>query len=303
MLSRRRFLRLSGAALAAAPLLPSLPGLPRAGDFQTLRRGVGVFTERGGTIGWLATDDALVVVDTQFPDSAEACWNGLQERTSRAADLVINTHHHGDHTAGNPFFEAHTDRIVAHANVPDLQRQAAESNGNAEAQVYPNETFDTAWSESVGDETVRLQHHGPAHTGGDAVIHFEEANVVHVGDLVFNRVPPFIDIDGGASTRGWIETLERIHADFDDDTRFIFGHGHPEYGITGDRADLLAMRDFLDGLVAYVQDGLDAGTPIEELADRTRLPGFEDHYHEDWPLGLDACIRAVHRDLTGAADG
>lgn len=299
MFSRRRFLQLTGFALATTPWLSSRSAL-RPADFETIRRDVGVFTEQGGTIGWLANDEALVVVDTQFPDTAPSCWEGLQERASGRADLVINTHHHGDHTAGNAFFEAHTDRILAHANVPDLQRQAAEESGNADEQVYPNETFDTSWEETIGDETVRLHHYGAAHTGGDAVIHFERANVVHVGDLVFNRVYPFIDIDGGASSKGWIDVLEQIHADFDDDTRFIFGHGHPEHGITGDRADLLAMRDFLAGLVEYVANGIEADQSIDELADRDVLPGFEDHHLDDWPLELEACIRAVHRDLTGA---
>ena len=298
MLSRRHFLRLTGTALTAAPWLSSLLAAPGPAPFQTIRRNVGVFTDRGGTIGWLASRDALVVVDTQYPETAATCWTGLQERTRRAADLVINTHHHGDHTGGNPFFEAHTDRILAHDNVPGLQRQSAEQRGNADTQVYPNETFTSEWSESFGDETVRLRYYGAAHTGGDAVIHFEQANVVHVGDLIFNRVYPFIDIDGGASTRGWIDVLEQIHDDFDTDTRFIFGHGHPEYGITGNRGDLLAMRDFLSGLVEYVQNGIDEGQPVDALADRQVLPGFEEHYLEGWSLTLGRCIRAVHRDLT-----
>ena len=212
MLSRRHFLRFTGTALAASPWLPQHLASRRAAPFQTVRRNVGVFTERGGTIGWLANSDALVVVDTQYPDSAETCWNGLQERTRRPADLVINTHHHGGHTGGNPF----------------------------------------------------------------------------------------IDIDGGASTQGWIDVLEQVYSDFDDDTRFIFGHGNPEYGITGNRADLLAMRDFLSGLVEYVQDGIDDGQPVETLADRQVLPGFEAHNMDGWPLELSACIQAVHRDLTGA---
>ena len=301
MLSRRRFLQLTGTALSAAPLGSSLLARRRARPFQTIRRNVGVFTERGGTIGWLASDEALVVIDTQYPETAQTCWAGLQERTSRAADLVINTHHHGDHTGGNPFFMDHAERMVAHENVPTLMRQSAQQSDNELA--VPNETFAEDWEESVGNETIRLRHYGPAHTGGDAVIHFERANVVHMGDLIFNRVHPFIDVGGGASTEGWINTLEQVHADFTDDTRFIFGHGNPEYGIVGGRADLLAMRDFLDGLLTYVQDGLDAGESIEALADRQMLLGFEDHYMDGWPLELSACIRAVHRDLTGEIRG
>lgn len=293
---------LASSTLAATPLLPHFADLSRAGDFQTIQRGVGVFTERGGTIGWLVNADALVVVDTQYPDTAPECWEGLQQRTPRRADLVINTHHHWDHTGGNAFFESHTDRILAHANVPTLQRQAANERGNTDVQAYPNETFDATWHEPFGNETIRLRHYGPAHTGGDAVIHFERANVVHVGDLVFNRVYPFIDIDGGASTRGWIDTLEQIHADFDEDTRFIFGHAHPKHGVIGGRADLLAMRDFLTGLLEFVQQGMNQGQSIDAMAKRQVLSGFESYALDGWPISLESCLRAVHRDLTGPSD-
>lgn len=303
MLSRRDFLRRSGAALAAAPFLSasSVFASPVA-SFEPLRRGVGTFTQRGGTIGWLIRDDALVVVDTQSPESATACWTGLQDRASSSmADLVINTHHHGDHTGGNPVFAEHTERIVAHQNAPVFQRRSAEQNGSVDEEVFASETFNGEWKERVGDETVRLRYYGPAHTGGDAVIHFEQANVVHVGDLVFNRVYPFIDIPGGASTVGWIDTLEQIHTDFTDDTIFIFGHGGPA-GITGSREDLLVMRDFLAGLLEYVETQTAAGASLSEMSDREALPGLESHHTEGWPIGLAGCIRAVYREQLGTAE-
>jgi len=68
---------------------------------------------------------------------------------------------------------------------------------------------------------------------------------VHVGDLVFNRMPCFIDLPGGATTIGWIKALEKIYSTFDPDTLFIFGHGNPKYGVTGTRKDIHVMRDFL----------------------------------------------------------
>ena len=289
--------------MAVAPFLSAASFVPSAAmNFEPLRRGVGTFTQRGGTIGWLVRDGALVVVDTQSPSSAEACWTGLQERSSRStADLVINTHHHGDHTGGNPVFAEHTDRLVAHQNVPVFQRRSAEQRARWREQVFANETYDGSWSADVGDETIRLHYYGPAHTGGDSVVHFEQANVVHMGDLVFNRVYPFIDIPGGASTVGWIDTLEQVHADFTDDTLFIFGHG-ASAGITGSREDLLAMRDFLSGLLEYVQTQTAAGASLEEMSDREALPGLESHNAEGWPIGLDGCIRAVYREQRGTAE-
>jgi glyoxylase-like metal-dependent hydrolase (beta-lactamase superfamily II) len=251
---------------------------------------------RGGTIGWLVRDDALAVVDTQSPKTAPDCWTGLRDRTDEALDLVINTHHHGDHTGGNGVFAEHTDRIVAHENVPGLMRQSAEE-GEADAKTYPTETFATEWTETLGDETVSLRYHGPAHTGGDAVIHFERANVVHVGDLIFNRAYPFIDVAGGADSQNWIAELEAIHDRFDDETIFIFGHTNPEFGPTGDRSDLLVMRDFLAALNEYVQQQRQAGASLEEMKKKTTLDGFE-AFNFDWFLSLGDCVEAVYREQT-----
>ncbi|NBC16520.1 MAG: MBL fold metallo-hydrolase [Bacteroidetes bacterium] len=301
MLSRRTFLRRTSAALLAAPFLPSAFPFHRTDDaFRSLRRNVGIFQQRGGTIGWLANDDALVVIDTQFPESAQQCWTGLHDRTGRDIDLLINTHHHGDHTGGNATMQPHAARHVAQQNVPTLQRQAAERSDDGPPQAYADDLFDTEWSDDLGDETVRLRHYGPAHTGGDAVIHFERADVVHMGDLVFNRMPCFIDLPGGASTAGWIETLEQVHAAYTDETIFIHGHGNPEFGVTGSRADLLVMRDFLTGLNEYVAEGRKAGTPIDELAAVERLPGFPDHHLAAWADGIPNAIRAVYREQTSA---
>jgi len=297
MLSRRTFLQRLGAALAAAPVASSLLSeWPRADGFTSLRRGVGIFRQRGGTIGWLVRDGALVVVDTQSPESAPDCWTGLRDRTDNALNMVINTHHHGDHTGGNGVFAEYTDRFVAHNNVPDLMRQAAE-DGEADDRTYPTETFEDEWSESVGDETIKLHYHGPAHTGGDAVIHFREANVAHVGDLVFNRAYPFIDVQGGADSQNWISVLETIHENLSDDTTVIHGHANPEFGPTGSREDLLVMRDFLSALNEYVQNQRQAGASLEEMKQKKVLDGFED-FNFDWALSLGACIEAVYQEQT-----
>jgi glyoxylase-like metal-dependent hydrolase (beta-lactamase superfamily II) len=290
MRSRRRFLQKLGTVLAAAPAASSLLSSRSLADgFTALRRGVGTFRKQGGTIGWLIRDGVLVVVDTQYPRTAPACWSGLRDRTDHALHFVVNTHHHGDHGV----FAKHTDRFVAHANVPGLMRQSA-----ADEKTYPTETFKESWSESVGDETITLRHHGPAHTGGDAVVHFEDANVVHAGDLVFNRAYPFIDVAGGADSQNWISVLETIHETLNEDTIVIHGHANPEFGPTGGRGDLLVMRDFLAALNEYVRKQRQAGASLQEMKQKQVLDGFE-AFQFDWALSLGACIEAVYREQTG----
>ena len=73
-------------------------------NMQFLRGGVGFFTERGGTIGWMASKDGIVVVDSQFPEQSEHLVAELTKLKKGKIDALINTHHHGDHTAGNKVF-------------------------------------------------------------------------------------------------------------------------------------------------------------------------------------------------------
>ena len=131
----------TGAKPAAAPVPPG----PPITEFTPLRRHAGFFTGRGGTIGWLASPLALIVIDTQFPDTAAACFAGLPGRGDRRLDVVLNTHHHFDHTSGNPVFKPVTRTIVAQANVPRLQAEAAEQKGTLAEQVYADTTFAEAW--------------------------------------------------------------------------------------------------------------------------------------------------------------
>lgn len=298
-----RFTRREFVACAAG-LIPFAGFSRRIDDspFTVLRGNVGTFVGRGGTIGWLVSDDAFVVVDTQFPETAEQCLEGLRQRTDRPLDLVINTHHHGDHTAGNGVFKPHASHIVAHKNVPELQRKAAEERGTLDDQVYADVTFEDTWSQDLGRETIRMQYYGPAHTSGDAIVHFENANVVHMGDLVFNRTPPYIDRPAGASIQSWINVLERVQGDFSDETLFIFGHSHPDYKITGIRSDLGVMRNFLDGLLEYVQKGVQEGKSVEALTRISFIPGFPEHSHEDRQSVLVNAVRIAYEELSESGD-
>jgi glyoxylase-like metal-dependent hydrolase (beta-lactamase superfamily II) len=267
--------------------------------FTTIRRNVGTFTSRGGTIGWLASADALVAVDAQYPQSAQVFIEGVQEKTTHVMDMLINTHHHGDHTAGNLAFKDVAQKIVAHKNVPGLQKASAARRGQTslDNQVYANETYTTSWKETVGDEVVHLSHLGPAHTGGDTVVYFEKANVAHMGDLMFNRAYPFIDRDGGANIHNWITVLRETISNLESDTIYIFGHGNQEYGITGSKEDVQLKSDFLEALLEYTQKGIAEGKSKEELTTLAVLPGFESFNAPGWSLPLSRNIAAAYDEL------
>jgi glyoxylase-like metal-dependent hydrolase (beta-lactamase superfamily II) len=298
--SRREFVAASslavlGGALRQVPVVGQQQA-PVTPAFTALRRNVGVFTARGGAIGWLIAPDAVVVVDSQFADTAQMLLDGLKGRTARKIDLLINTHHHGDHTSGNKTLRPSVAKIVGHANQPDLQRKQAAANKSEDQQAYADETFKDAWRADVGSEVVSAKYYGPGHTGGDIAIFFERANVVHMGDLMFNQRHPRVDRPGGASIRNWITTLEKVTSEHGADTTYIFGHAKVGQPITGTRAELLAFRDYFTALLAFVQKEIAAGTSVEEIAKAPALPGFPGH--EGAPGGT---LRMAYEELTAKA--
>ncbi|HEX2078607.1 MAG TPA: MBL fold metallo-hydrolase [Longimicrobium sp.] len=298
--SRRDFLAASAALAAGAILgrplhvLASRPVQTAQSVFTPVRRNVGTFTMRGGTVGWLVNARGVAVVDTQFPAEAQALLAGLQERSgSRGVDVLLNTHHHADHTSGNGVFRGVARRVVAHGmadqhmrRAPQPPQQGQQAQQPAPQQqpqtppppppLYPDTTFTHSWSADVGDERIIARHHGRAHTSGDAVITFERANVVHVGDLGFHRRHPVVDRAAGASMRNWMRVLEQVVSAHARDTIYIFGHAGEGLPVTGSSAELLQFRDYLGAVLEFVERHVAAGRSREEiLAMRAPLAGFE----------------------------
>jgi cyclase len=272
--TRRRFLANTGLAAAVGALAPLTAYARQTADVRELRRNAGLFVGVGGTIGWLATADGVVLVDSQFAATAEPCAAELRRRTSAAIEALINTHHHGDHVGGNIALRPGVKQIVQHERCAALHRSAVQAAGSEAARGLADVTFSTTWSVTIGDERVTAMHWGAAHTGGDALIVFERANVVHLGDLVFNRIPPFIDRGSGGSIRHWIpvlETVMRRHTD----ALFIFGHGKGN-ALTGTVRDVAYFRDYLTAALDHVQKGIAAGRSQEEIAAVSMLAGFAD---------------------------
>lgn len=276
-------------ALASQPVrtMPPVQTMQQA-TFTPIRRNVGTFTMRGGTVGWLVNPGGVAVVDTQFPAEAQALLAGLQERSgSRGVDVLLNTHHHGDHTGGNGVFRGVARRVVAHGMADQHMRRAPQPPQQAQQQppqtqppapapLYPDLTFTHSWSAEAGDERIVARHHGRAHTSGDAVITFERANVVHMGDLAFHRRHPVVDRAAGASMRNWARVLEHVVNAHARDTIYIFGHAGEGLPVTGSAAELLQFRDYLGAVLAFVEEHVAAGRSREEvLAMRAPLAGFE----------------------------
>ena len=291
-LSRRDFFTTSSIALGTFSQAFSQTPPPET-SFDPLRANVGIFTGRGGTIGMLVAPDGVAVVDTQFADTAAIAVANLQQMGRSRIDVLINTHHHGDHTSGNGVFRPLAAKHVAHRNVPALQKTQAAAAKSEAQQAYADTTFDATWSAKVGAETVSLKYYGPGHTSGDSVITFQHANIVHMGDLMFYLRNPRVDRGAGASIKSWIATLESVVKEHPADTIYIAGHAKANLPVTVTRADLLKFRDYFSGLLAYVQKGIASGRSAAEIVKVSSVPGFADY--EGSPEGT---IQAAYEELT-----
>jgi len=276
MLNRRHFLQHSVIASAglslSSPLLKLL--FQNAYQMEMLRNNVGIFTERGGTIAYMITNQGIVVVDSQFPDQSKHLIAEIQKQTDRKIDLLVNTHHHGDHSAGNIAFKGLVNKVMAHENSMLNQKRTAEAQGSLDNQLLPDTTYKSGtMREKVSNERIALHYFGAGHTNGDSFVHFENANIVHCGDLLFNRRVPFIDKTAGANITNWQVALEKAYKTFDKDTLMVYGHSGDGYEVKGNREDLMAFRNYLGQVMEFVKKGKAEGKTKEELSKATEIPG------------------------------
>ena len=249
---------------------------------------IGIFTERGGTIAFMLSNEGTVVVDTQFPDQSKHLIEELKTRTDKPFRLLINTHHHGDHSSGNIAFKGIVPHVLAHANSKINQQNVAIKGKTEDKQLYPDQTFTDVWSEKIGKEKVTLNYFGAGHTNGDSIIHFQRANIVHMGDLVFNRRYPFIDRSAGANIKSWIDVLDKTNRKFNKRTKFVFGHAAEGFNVTGNREDIKAFRNFLEKLIMFAETEFKAGRSKEEFIKNKAIPGVTEWKGDGIERGLTA---------------
>jgi glyoxylase-like metal-dependent hydrolase (beta-lactamase superfamily II) len=219
----------------------------------------------GSNVGILKTGIGAVVVDTmtfqlqgrEVREKAEALGGG-------AAQAIINTHYHLDHTHGNPAFASGlkvlaTERTLAYLKALDADYWQGDAAG-----TLPNDTFADERVLSLGGKTVRLIHPGRGHTDGDLVVLFVEDRVLHTGDLFFNGRYPNIDLEGGGSVKEWVATLDRVLAlDFD--------HVIPGHGPVTDRAGLVAFQGFIRELAAVGEEAARSGRSLADTQQQAAL--------------------------------
>lgn len=196
-----------------------------------IRDGLALLTGEGGNIVASVGADGTFIIDDQYAQLSDKIRAALATLGDQPVRFILNTHFHGDHTGGNQNFGAAGAVIVAQDNVRERMSrdqflQTFKRNLKAAPPAaLPLVTFSDGLSLHLNGQDVRAIHVAHAHTDGDALVWFEQAKVLHMGDLYFNGLYPFIDVDAGGSIHGMIAGVQRALAMIDDRVIVVPGHG------------------------------------------------------------------------------
>ena len=248
----------------------------------------------GGNITLLVGDNQVVLVDDGVEPIAAALIESVAEVAGQPVDFVINTHVHGDHVGSNAAYAEAGAIVVSHDNIRKrLETDPTEAGGPG---GLPHITFSDEVTFHAGGRKAKVFHVAAAHTDGDAVIQFPEVNVIHAGDVHFNYLFPYVDLNNGGTVAGYIAGQRRIIELADDKTIIIPGHGP-----LANKADLQVAVDMLVDAEARVKVLVDQGMTQDEVVAANPLA----LYHEQWNWGFITTERmttALYQSLTTDAE-
>ena len=269
-------------------------------EIETLSVAPGVYmlTGRGGNIGVSVGVDGVFLIDDQFAPLTPKIHAAVAALSAQPIRFVLNTHWHGDHTGGNENLGRAGVVIVAHDNVRTRMsiEQFSKNTGRrtpaSPPHALPVITFNDQVTFHLNGLEVHAFHVEPAHTDGDAIVHFRNANVIHMGDTYFNGRYPFIDRASGGSVEGTIRAAERALALMNADTQVIPGHGP-----LSDRAQLVAYRDMLVSVRDRVRAAIDAGQTLEQVLAARPTRDFDAKWGGSF-VRPESFIRTLYQDLS-----
>lgn len=233
---------------------------------QPLAENLTLLSGPGGNVVVLIGPDGKIVVDTFVMPAWPKLKETLDAMGNAPLKTVIDTHWHFDHTDNNAHLHAAGATVLAHENT---KTRMAEPHDSALAGLHvpaspadalPQQTFTTSEKLQANGEIMMLQYFQPAHTDTDIYIHFQHANVIHMGDTFFNGFYPVIDAGTGGKIDGMIVAADKILPLADNNTRIVPGHGP-----LGNKADLTKFRDMLVVARDRVQKLKTAGKSAAEI--------------------------------------
>jgi glyoxylase-like metal-dependent hydrolase (beta-lactamase superfamily II) len=231
-----------------------------------LRGNVSALVGSGGNIAVLTAPEGKILVDAGITASRPRIAEALNSLGDEPISHLINTHWHFDHADGNEWLNGEGAVIVAHENTRKHLSKATRVDDwdfnfpAAPPAAVPVEVFSADRRLDLKAQSVELRYLGPAHTDGDAVVHFGDADVLHAGDIYWNGFYPFIDYSTGGSIDGTIQAVEGILRSVSEATIIIPGHGEP----ASNRVELTTYRDMLSAVREQVAALKQQGRTVHE---------------------------------------
>jgi cyclase len=264
---------------------------------QKLADNLTLLSGPGGNVVVLTGPDGKFIVD----NFVSPAWPKLKETLDGLGNApikyAIDTHWHFDHTDNNAPLRAAGAILLAHENTKKRMSEVHDIPilnlhfDPSPADALPTQTFSSSHKLQANGETLTLQHVAPAHTDSDIHVHFEKANVLHMGDTYFFGAYPFIDAFTGGKIAGMIAAADKGIALADNDTKIVPGHG-----ALGTKADLTKSRDMLVVVHDRIQKLKSAGKTAQEAIAEKPLADLDATWAKGM-LGSDLFIQVVYLAL------
>jgi len=243
----------------------------------------------GGNIGLLAGDEGVLLIDDQYAPLTDKILEAIRTVSDQPVKFIINTHMHPDHTGGNENFGRIGALIIGHENVRSQMAIAGYK------QTPPFVTFSENVTFHINNEIVHAFKVPNAHTNNDSYIKFENANVIHTGDVYRSTSYPYVDTNNGGSFVGIIQAHELLVELSDEDTKIIPGHGN----IT----EVDQVREVLEMLYT-VRIRVKKAIKNKLTLEQTQSAGLTTEFDERWDSGgriggSKEFIRAAYADMNG----
>ncbi len=267
-------------------------------EAQPVADGIYMLTGRGGNIGVSVGEDATFIIDDQFAPLTERIVAAIAEISDRPVDYVLNTHWHYDHTGGNENLGKAGALIMAHDHVHE-RMQAGQTLGTgrvvepAPKAALPVVTFSETLTLHANGQTILGTHIANAHTDGDTIVFFREANVMHTGDAFVNGSYPFVDRSSGGHIDGIIAAAAFVYEMSDANTRIIPGHGP-----IADRDEVKRFHDMLVAIRGRVAALIEEGKSLEEIQAAKPTADFDGQVNANGFVKPDGLVAAIFDSLS-----
>jgi len=263
---------------------------------QELGGGFYMLLGPGGNIGVSVGDDGVFVIDDKFARFGDQIIGQIRAITDAPIRYVINTHYHGDHAGANAEMKETGAVIVAHDNVRKRMGMTFENKAfgstvkATDPKLWPDVTYSENATFHFNGQTVHAIYTPNAHTDGDSILYFEEANILHMGDNFFFGMFPYIDVDGGGSLAGMIASHDKALELVNDNTKIIPGHGSLAV-----KADLIKTRDMLKTVEKRVKEEVAGGATLENILKKDILADLAEYSSF---IDKDNMVKISHRSVT-----